>query len=54
MKLIGILLIIIVSFMGLAILIYTCSKNNYVFKYTSDKRKIEICPAKDKSLQTHG
>ena len=51
MKLLGILLIIIVSFIGLSLLIHTCSKNNYAIEYSSDKRKIKIHPVKDRSFQ---
>lgn len=51
MKLIGILLIVIVSFIGLAMLVHICARENYIIKYSSDKRKIEIYPAKDKSHQ---
>ena len=45
--------ILIVSFIGICSIIHICSKNNYAIKYTSDKRKIEIHPVKDKSHQTH-
>jgi hypothetical protein len=48
MRLIGLLLIIIVSFIGLSILIHICAKHNYEIKYSFDKRKIEIRPAKSK------
>ena len=51
MKLLGILLVLIVSFTGLALLIHICSENNYEFEYSSDKRKIKIHPAKDRSFQ---
>ena len=52
MKLIEILLIIIVFFIGIGFLIHICSKNKYELKYCSQKRKIEIYPA-DKSHQSH-
>ena len=48
--------IIVVSFIGLYFLIHICSKSNYVFEYSSKKRKIKIYPAKnsrDKSYQQH-
>ena len=48
MKLISILLIIIAFFIGLSFLINICSKNGYALSYCSQKRKIEIYPAKDK------
>ena len=51
MKLIALLLIIIVSFIGLSLLIHICSKNNYAIEYSSDKRKIKIHPVKDESYQ---
>ena len=41
-------IILIVSFIGLAILVHICSKNNYVIEYKSDKRKIKICPSENK------
>ena len=47
MNLIGILLFLIVSFLGLAFLVHTCAKHNYVIEYNSDKRKIKIHPIKD-------
>ena len=50
MKLIGILLIIIAFFLGLAFLVHMCSKNQCNFRYISSKRKIEIYPM-DKSHQ---
>lgn len=53
MKLIYALLILIVFFAGIGFLIHICSKNKYVFKYSSSKRKIEIYPAKDKFLNQH-
>ena len=46
MKLIYALLILIVFFAGIGFLIHICSKNKYVFKYVSLKRKIEIYPEK--------
>lgn len=49
MKLISILLILIVFFMGLGFLIHICSKNKYALCYCSQKRKIEIYPVMDKS-----
>lgn len=48
MKLISILLIIIAFFIGLGFLIHICSQNGYALSYCSQKRKIEIYPAKDK------
>ncbi|MBR2289120.1 MAG: hypothetical protein IJ867_00455 [Clostridia bacterium] len=44
--------ILIVSFVGLSLLIHICSKNNYEFEYSSDKRKIKIHPAKDGLTKT--
>lgn len=41
--------IIIVSFVGFALVIHICAKNNYAFEYSSNKRKIKIHPAKDES-----
>ena len=52
MRLLGLLLIIIVSFIGLSILVHICSKNNYAIEYTSDKRKIKIHPVKDGKTNT--
>ncbi|MBR2290357.1 MAG: hypothetical protein IJ867_07265 [Clostridia bacterium] len=49
MKLLGILLILIVSFAGLALLVHICSKNNYALEYSSDKRKLKLYPSKDKA-----
>ena len=46
------LLIIVAFFFGLAFLVHTCSRNKYVLKYESAKRKIEIYPM-DKSHQPH-
>ena len=41
---------IIAFFLGISLLVHICSKNKYILKYTSEKRKIEIYPAKqDKS-----
>lgn len=51
MKLIGILLILVVFFIGLGLLIHICSQNGYTLRYCSQKRKIEIYPAQDKSHQ---
>ena len=54
MELIEHLLMKLFAFCGIGFLIHICSKNKYIFKYSSEKRKIEIYPAKDKSLnQTH-
>lgn len=54
MELIENLLMKLISFGGIVFLIHICSKNKYIFKYSFEKRKIEIYPAKDKSLnQTH-
>ena len=49
MELIEHLLMKLVSFGGIGFLIYICSRNKYIFKYSSEKRKIEIYPDKDKS-----
>ena len=51
MKLISILLILVAFFLGLGFLIHICSKNRYALTYYSQKRKIEIYPAQDKSHQ---
>lgn len=48
MKLIILLLIIIVFFLGIGFLIHICSINRYALRYCSQKRKIEIYPG-DKS-----
>ena len=54
MELIENLLMKLISFGGIGFLIHICSKNRYIFKYSSDKRKIEIYPAGDKSqIQKH-
>lgn len=54
MELIEKLLMKLVSFGGIGFLIYICSKNKYILKYTSEKRKLEIYPEEDKSLtKTH-
>ena len=54
MELIEHLLMKLVSFGGIGFLIHICSKNKYILKYSSEKRKIEIYPEKDKSLKkTH-
>lgn len=52
MKLIEILLIIIAFFLSLAFLVHICSKNKYILRYYSKKRKIEIRPIHE-SHQTH-
>ena len=44
MDLIEHLLMKLVSFGGIGFLIYICSRNKYIFKYSSEKRKIEIYP----------
>ena len=49
MDLIEHLLMKLVSFGGIGFLIYICSRNKYIFKYSSEKRKIEIYPKEDKS-----
>ena len=49
MELIEHLLIKLVSFGGIGFLIHICSRNKYIFKYSSEKRKIEIYPNEDKS-----
>lgn len=51
MKLLGMLLIIIVSFIGLIVLVHICSKNNYVIEYSSDRRKIKLYPVQDRASQ---
>ena len=43
MELIKILLILIAFFFGLVFLVHICSKNKCALKYSSKKRKIEIC-----------
>ena len=54
MELIEHLLMKLVSFGGIGFLIHICSKNKYILKYSSEKRKIEIYPDKDKSqIQKH-
>lgn len=54
MELIEHLLMKLISFGGIGFLIYICSRNKYIFKYSSEKRKIEIYPDKDKSqIQQH-
>lgn len=53
MELIEHLLMKLVSFGGISFLIYICSKNKYIFKYSSEKRKIEIYPNEDKSHNKH-
>lgn len=52
MELIEKILILIVSFGGIAFLVHICSKNKYAIEYTSKKRKIKVYPAKDKPNQT--
>ena len=49
MELIEHLLMKLVSFGGIGFLIHICSRNKYIFKYSSEKRKIEIYPNEDKS-----
>ncbi len=49
MELIEHLLMKLVTFGGIGFLIHICSKNKYIFKYSSEKRKIEIYPDMDKS-----
>ena len=54
MELVENLLMKLVSFGGIGFLIHICSRNKYIFKYSSEKRKIEIYPDKDKSqIQQH-
>ena len=54
MELIEHLLMKLVSFGGIGFLIHICSRNKYIFKYSSEKRKIEIYPKEDKSQnKTH-
>lgn len=53
MELIKVLLILVAFFLGLALLVHICSKNKCSLKYTSPKRKIEICPQSDKSNPTN-
>lgn len=54
MELIEHLLMKLVSFGGISFWIYICSRNQYIFKYSSEKRKIEIYPNEDKSQsKTH-
>ncbi len=50
MELIEHLLMKLVFFGGIGFLIHICSRNKYIFKYSSEKRKIEIYPGEDKSL----
>ena len=48
--------IIVASFFGLSFIIHICSKSDYVFEYSSEKRKIKIYPfrkKKDKSNHKH-
>ena len=42
MKLIYALLILIVFFAGVGFLIHICSKNKYVFKYSSSKKLLSL------------
>ena len=49
MELIEHLLMKLISFGGIGFLIHICSRNKYIFKYSSKKRKIEIYPNEDKS-----
>ena len=51
MKLIIILLVLVAIFLGMAFLIHICSKNNYVLRYCSKKRKIEIYPTDKSHIQ---
>lgn len=54
MELIGKILILIVFFVGLALLIHICSKNKYAIEYSSKERKIKIYPVlkqQDKSTK---
>ena len=54
MELIEHLLMKLVSFGGIGFLIHICSRNKDIFKYSSEKRKIEIYPNEDKSQnKTH-
>ena len=54
MELIEHLLMKLVSFGGSGFLIHICSRNKYIFKYSSEKRKIEIDTNEDKSQnKTH-
>ena len=54
MELIEHLLMKLVSFGGIGFLIHICSRNKYIFKYSSEKRKIEIYLNEDKSQnKTH-
>ncbi|MBR3002649.1 MAG: hypothetical protein IKF38_03680 [Clostridia bacterium] len=53
MEIVKTLLFLIVFFLGLGFLVHICAKNKYILKYTSQKRKIEICPAQDKSHPTN-
>ena len=54
MELIEHLLMKLVSFGVIGFLIHICSRNKYIFKYSSEKRKIEIYPNEDKSQnKTH-
>lgn len=53
MELIEHLLMKLVSFGGIGFLIHICSRNKYIFKYSSEKRKIEIYPEQDKSQNKH-
>ena len=50
MELVENLLMKLVSFGGIGFLIHICSKNKYILEYSSEKRKIEIYPAQDTSL----
>lgn len=47
MELIEHLLMKLVSFGGIGFLLHICSRNKYIFKYSSAKRKIEIYPEQD-------
>ena len=51
-ELLKILLIIIAFFLGMSFLVHICSRNKYILRYISKKRKIEIYP-KDRSHPTN-
>lgn len=51
MNILKILVLLVTFFLGMSFLVHICAKNKCSFKYTSTKRKIEICP-KDKSQPT--
>lgn len=54
MELIEKILILMVSFGGIALLIHICSKNRYAIEYSSKERKIKVYPAQDKPNQSNG